>query len=293
MGPMAKSSVLKAVIPAAGLGTRFLPATKSTPKEMIPLLDKPVIQYVVEEAVSSGIQDIIIITGRGKTTIEDHFDYSIELEQNLLESGKKTLLKQVRAIAELANISYVRQREARGLGHAILCARHLIGDEPFVVLLPDDIIIGSVPAVQQMIQVHNTHQGPVVGVQPVPKSETHLYGIITGDRIKPNLFRVTAMVEKPTVEKAPSTLAVVGRYLLTPEIFDILEKTRSGKNREIQLTDALCVLAQKHVLYARQLDGDRYDTGDKLGFLKATVALGLKQPDLGAGFRRYLKNLKL
>ncbi|HSG05517.1 MAG TPA: UTP--glucose-1-phosphate uridylyltransferase, partial [Nitrospiria bacterium] len=227
-----------------------------------------------------------------KKAIEDHFDYSIELERNLSQSGKKTVLKQVRAIAEMAEISYIRQKEARGLGHAILTARHLIGDEPFVVLLPDDIITGPVPAVRQMIQVHNRNQGPVVGVQPVPKAQTSLYGIIKADRINPNLFRVTDMVEKPKPEKAPSTLAVVGRYLLTPEIFDIIENTRPGKNQEVQLTDALRALAQKRVLYARQLDGDRYDAGDKLGFLKATVELGLKQPDLGKAFHRFLKDLK-
>ncbi|HEY5647933.1 MAG TPA: UTP--glucose-1-phosphate uridylyltransferase GalU [Nitrospiria bacterium] len=290
---MATSSVLKAVIPAAGLGTRFLPATKSTPKEMIPLVDKPLIQYVVEEAVASGIREIIIVTGRGKRAIEDHFDYSIELEQTLEKTGKKTLLKQVRDIPEMAEFSYVRQKEARGLGHAILCARHLVGDEPFVVLLGDDIISGTVPAIRQMLQVHNRYQGPVLGIQPVPKSETQLYGIIKADRINPNLFRVTDMVEKPKPEKAPSTLAVVGRYLLTPEIFDILEKTRPGKSGEIQLTDALRTLARKRVMYARQLDGNRYDAGDKLGFLKATVEFGMKNQKLGDAFKQYLKRLKI
>lgn len=290
---MVTSSVLKAVIPAAGLGTRFLPATKASPKEMIPLVDKPLIQYVVEEAVAAGIREIIFITGRGKRAIEDHFDYSIELEQVLLKAGKKSLLKQVRAIADMANFSYVRQKEARGLGHAILCARPLIGKEPFVVLLGDDIISGRTPAIRQMIQVYNRHKGPVVGVQPVPKSETHLYGIIKGDRIQPKLFRVTDMVEKPLPTKAPSNLALVGRYLLTPEIFDILEKTRPGKGGEIQLTDALRILARKQVMYARQLDGDRYDAGDKLGFLKATVEFGLKNPKLGKAFKSYLKRLKL
>lgn len=260
---------------------------------MIPLVDKPLIQYVVEEAVAAGIKEIILVTGRGKRAIEDHFDYSIELEHALRNTGPKTLLKQVREIADMAEFSYVRQKEARGLGHAILCARHLVGDQPFVVLLADDIISGPVPAVRQMIQVHNHHEGPVLGVQAVPKSEVHLYGIIKADRINPNLFRVTDMVEKPKPEKAPSTLAVVGRYLLTPEIFDILEKTRPGKNGEIQLTDALRTLARKSVMYARQLDGDRYDAGDKLGFLKATVEFGLNNPKLGGAFKTYLKGLKI
>ncbi|HSG05461.1 MAG TPA: UTP--glucose-1-phosphate uridylyltransferase, partial [Nitrospiria bacterium] len=228
-----------------------------------------------------------------KRAIEDHFDYSIELEQTLEKTGKKTLLKQVRDIPEMAEFSYVRQKEARGLGHAILCARHLVGDEPFVVLLGDDIISGTVPAIRQMLQVHNRYQGPVLGIQPVPKSETQLYGIIKADRINPNLFRVTDMVEKPKPEKAPSTLAVVGRYLLTPEIFDILEKTRPGKSGEIQLTDALRTLARKRVMYARQLDGNRYDAGDKLGFLKATVEFGMKNQKLGDAFKQYLKRLKI
>ncbi|HTN43064.1 MAG TPA: UTP--glucose-1-phosphate uridylyltransferase GalU [Nitrospiria bacterium] len=290
---MLSSNVVKAVIPAAGLGTRFLPATKASPKEMLPLVDKPLIQYVVEEAVAAGIREIIIITGRGKRAIEDHFDVSIELEENLRENGKKGLLKEIQAIAEMADFCYVRQRHARGLGHAILCAQPLIGDEPFAVILGDDILDGPQPGIQQMIQVYRRFQSPVVGVQPVPKSEVHQYGVIKASPVEPDLFRIEDLVEKPLPEKAPSNLAVIGRYILTPEIFKVLEKTPPGKNGEIQLTDALRILAQQKVMYGKQLEGMRYDAGDKLGFLKATVEFGLKRPDLGKPFLQYLKSLKL
>ncbi|MBI3596248.1 MAG: UTP--glucose-1-phosphate uridylyltransferase GalU [Nitrospirae bacterium] len=290
---MPSSNVTKAVIPAAGLGTRFLPATKASPKEMLPLVDKPLIQYVVEEAVAAGIREIIIITGRGKRAIEDHFDVSFELEENLRENGKKGLLKEIQAIAEMADFCYVRQRHARGLGHAILCAQHLIGNEPFAVLLGDDILDAPVPAIQQMIQVYQRFQAPVVGIQPVPKSEVHQYGVIKAEPIEPDLFQITDLVEKPVPQMAPSNLAVIGRYILTPEIFKALEKTPPGKNGEIQLTDALRILAQQKVMYGKKLQGMRYDAGDKLGFLKATVEFGLKRPDLGKPFLQYLKSLKL
>ena len=290
---MPSSNVTKAVIPAAGLGTRFLPATKASPKEMLPLVDKPLIQYVVEEAVAAGIREIIIITGRGKRAIEDHFDVSFELEENLRENGKKGLLKEIQAIAEMADFCYVRQRHARGLGHAILCAQPLIGNEPFAVLLGDDILDAPVPAIQQMIQVYRRFQAPVVGIQPVPKSEVHQYGVIKAEPIEPDLFQITDLVEKPLPQMAPSNLAVIGRYILTPEIFKALEKTPPGKNGEIQLTDALRILVQQKAMYGKKLQGMRYDAGDKLGFLKATVEFGLKRQDLGKPFREYLKSLKL
>jgi len=293
MEPMPSSNVTKAVIPAAGLGTRFLPATKASPKEMLPLVDKPLIQYVVEEAVAAGIREFIIITGRGKRAIEDHFDVSFELEENLRENGKKGLLKEIQAIAEMADFCYVRQRHARGLGHAILCAQNLIGNEPFAVLLGDDILDAPVPAIQQMIQVYQRFQAPVVGIQPVPKSEVHQYGVIKAEPIEPDLFQITDLIEKPLPQMAPSNLAVIGRYILTPEIFKALEKTPPGKNGEIQLTDALRILVQEKAMYGKKLQGMRYDAGDKLGFLKATVEFGLKRQDLGKPFLQYLKSLKL
>lgn len=290
---MSSFEVVKAVIPAAGLGTRFLPATKASPKEMLPLVDKPIIQYVVEEAVEAGIREIIIITGRGKRAIEDHFDVSFELEANLRESGKRGLLKEIQEISELADFCYMRQRHARGLGHAILCARHLIGNEPFAVLLGDDILDAPVPAIRQLIQVYERFRCSVVGVQPVPKSEVQQYGVIKAEPVEPDLYRIDDLVEKPPPQTAPSNLAVIGRYILTPEIFEALEKTPPGKNQEIQLTDALRILARQKPIYGKRLQGTRYDAGDKLGFLKATVEFGLKRPDLGKPFRQYLKSLKL
>lgn len=293
MAVMRSARVTKAIIPAAGLGTRFLPATKASPKEMLPLVDKPLIQYVVEEAVEAGIREIIIITGRGKRAIEDHFDVSFELEENLRGSGKTALLKEIQSISSLADICYVRQRHARGLGHAVLCARPLIGQEPFAVMLGDDILDSKVPGIRQLIHVFDHFHSPVVGIQPVPRSEIHQYGVIQAERVEKNLYRVLDLVEKPAPAKAPSNLGVVGRYLLTPDIFDALEATPAGKNQEIQLTDGLRVLAGKTALYAKILEGRRYDAGDKLGFLKATVEFGLKRPDLGRPFHRYLKSLKL
>lgn len=285
---MSRHTVRKAVIPAAGLGTRFLPATKASPKEMLPLVDKPLIQYTVEEAVAAGIEDIIVITGRGKRAIEDHFDRSVELEENLKGTGKGQLLNQIRQISNLANFCYVRQSEALGLGHAVLCAQHLIGDEPFAVILGDEIIDAPIPALAQLIQVYKKHHGAVLGVQEIPKQDVSRYGIVQPKRMGPGLHRVEDLVEKPAPAEAPSTLAVVGRYVLPPEIFPILRKTKPGKNGEIQLTDALRDLAKKSPMFAHEIEGQRHDAGDKLGFLIATVEFALKNPAFGQDFADYL-----
>lgn len=285
---MSRITVRKAVIPAAGWGTRFLPATKASPKEMLPLVDKPLIQYTVEEAVASGIEDIIVVTGRGKRAIEDHFDRSVELEETLKGAGKSQILHQIQQISNLANFCYVRQSEQLGLGHAVLCAQHLIGDEPFAVILGDEIIDAHVPALGQLIHVYKKRHGAVVGVQDVPKSDVTRYGIVSPKRLAHGLHRVEGLVEKPSPTDAPSTLAVIGRYVLPPEIFPILRKTRPGKNGEIQLTDALKELAKKSPMYALEVEGQRHDAGDKLGFLIATVEFALKNPALGAEFRDYL-----
>lgn len=286
---MSSTNVRKAVIPAAGLGTRFLPATKASPKEMLPLVDKPLIQYVVEEAVASGIQDIIVVTGRGKRAIEDHFDRSIELEENLKGTGKIPLLDQIRNISNLANFCYVRQPEALGLGHAVLCAHHLVGDEPFAVILGDEIIDAPVPALSQLISIYKERQGAVLGVQEVPKTDVSRYGIIKPRRLADGLHQVDDLVEKPSPEQAPSQLAVIGRYVLPPEIFEILRKTPPGKNGEIQLTDGLRKLVAKVPMYAHEVRGQRHDAGDKLGFLIATVEFALKNPSLGPSFSQYLQ----
>lgn len=285
---MSRVTVRKAVIPAAGWGTRFLPATKASPKEMLPLVDKPLIQYTVEEAVASGIEDIIVVTGRGKRAIEDHFDRSVELEETLKGAGKSQILHQIQQISNLANFCYVRQSEQLGLGHAVLCAQHLIGDEPFAVILGDEIIDAHVPALGQLIHVYKKRHGAVVGVQDVPKSDVSRYGIVSPKRLAHGLHRVEGLVEKPSPTDAPSTLAVIGRYVLPPEIFPILRRTRPGKNGEIQLTDALKELAKKSPMYALEVEGQRHDAGDKLGFLIATVEFALKNPALGAEFRDYL-----
>ena len=285
---MSRFTVRKAVIPAAGLGTRFLPATKASPKEMLPLVDKPLIQYAVEEAVASGIEDIIVITGRGKRAIEDHFDRSVELEENLKGTGKNQLLNQIRQISNLANFCYVRQSEALGLGHAVLCAQHLIGDEPFAVILGDEIIDAAVPALAQLIHIYKKRHGAVLGVQEVPKQDVSRYGIVTPKRVARGLHRVVDLVEKPAPAEAPSNLAVIGRYILPPEIFPILRKTAPGKNGEIQLTDALRELAKKSPMFAHEVRGQRHDAGNKLGFLIATVEFALKNPALGAEFSDYL-----
>ena len=285
---MPSYTVRKAVIPAAGLGTRFLPATKASPKEMLPLVDKPLIQYAVEEAVASGIEDIIVITGRGKRAIEDHFDRSVELEENLKGTGKAQLLSQMRHISTLANFCYVRQSVALGLGHAVLCAQHLIGDEPFAVILGDEIIDSPVPALAQLIHVYKKRHGAVLGVQEVPKQDVGRYGIVTPQQMSAGLHRVKDLVEKPAPAEAPSNLAVIGRYVLPPEIFPILRKTAPGKNGEIQLTDALKELAKKSPMFAHEVQGQRHDAGDKLGFLIATVEFALKNPALGPDFLEYL-----
>lgn len=290
---MSVQEVRKAVIPSAGLGTRFLPATKASPKEMLPLVDKPLIQYVVEEAVSSGVEDIIVVTGRGKRAIEDHFDVSFELEALLEASGKTEQLKGLQKISSLANFCYVRQKKALGLGHAVLQARHLVGGEPFAVILGDDIIDANPPALAEMIKVYQQYQAPVIAVEKVPRDEVSRYGIIQGEPVADGILRVRDLVEKPAPEDAPSDYAVIGRYILIPEIFSCLESLGPGRNQEIQLTDALKVLAKEQPLYAWEIQGTRYDAGDKLGFLMANVQYGLKDPDLGPSFRRYLQSLPL
>jgi UTP--glucose-1-phosphate uridylyltransferase len=294
----AMSNVRKAVFPAAGLGTRFLPATKAQPKEMLPLVDKPIIQYGVEEAIQSGIENIIIITGRGKSAIEDHFDVSFELE-NLLESrNKKDLLAIVRNVSDLINVSYTRQKEALGLGHAVLRARELVGDEPFACVLADDVIQAAVPCLRQLLKVYDFFRAPVLAVMEVPAENISAYGVVDAEPVSHNgandrVYRVRNMVEKPPREEAPSNLAIIGRYILTPEIFDSLTSIEPGTLGEIQLTDALRHLLQRRPVYACRFEGTRYDAGDKLGFLKATVELALGRDDLGADFRAYLKTLQL
>ena len=284
--------IKKAVIPAAGYGTRFLPATKATPKEMLPIVDKPTIQYIVEEAKASGIEDILIISGHGKRAIEDHFDSAPALEMALQEKGKDDLLAIVRETADI-NIHYIRQRYMRGLGDAILCARSFMGNEPFAVLLGDDVVYNPAkPALAQLIDIYEATGGSVLGCQNVPQEKVSAYGIVAGTQTdNSRLMRVADMVEKPAVEEAPSQMAVLGRYIIKPQIFDILEKTQPGKGGEIQLTDALKVLARRDAVYAYDFEGQRYDVGDKLGFLKATVEFALRREDLGASFQSYLKEL--
>lgn len=283
--------VRKAVIPAAGLGTRFLPATKAVPKEMIPIVDKPTLQYIIEEALASGIEDILIITGRTKRAIEDHFDRSIELELNLEKGGKTKDLEMVREIAGI-RVHYVRQKEPRGLGHAILCAKQFVGDEPFAVLLGDDVVDGEVPALKQLIDVYDKTGSSVLGVQEVPLEKVSSYGIVASEPTEDaRTFTVTDMVEKPAVAEAPSRLAVLGRYVINPEIFPILEVTQPGRGNEIQLTDALQVLAKEQAMYAYNFVGRRYDVGDKQGFLEATVEMALKREDLRDKFLTYLQDI--
>jgi UTP--glucose-1-phosphate uridylyltransferase len=288
--------IRKAVFPAAGLGTRFLPATKAQPKEMLPLVDKPLIQYVIEEAVNSGIRNITIVTGRGKNAIEDHFDVSYELEQVLQGRGKNDLLDEIRQISNMINLSYVRQKEALGLGHAILVAREAIGHEPFAVLLGDDIIDSEVPCMKQMTDLFSKLQASIIATCEVPRAEISSYGVIKGTPVEGfgnRVFRVQDLIEKPPVNEAPSTMAIIGRYVLTPEIFPILEETHSGRGGEIQLTDAIRSLLEQQPVYAYRFEGTRYDAGDKLGFLKATVEFALRRKDLGQPFREYLKTLRL
>jgi len=288
--------VRKAVFPAAGLGTRFLPATKAQPKEMLPLVDKPIIQYGVEEAVAAGCDQIIIITGRGKQAIEDHFDVSYELEKMLEERGKTDLLKIVRQISDLIHIAYVRQKEALGLGHAVLTARELVGDEPFAVLLADDVIDSEVPCLKQMMDVFDKTQCSVLATQVVDGPGISAYGVLAGTPVPGSngkLYEVTNLVEKPRPEDAPSNLAVIGRYILTPTVFETLSEIKAGAGGELQLTDGLKQLLKKEKIYGYVFDGKRHDTGDKLGFLKATVEFALKRSDLGGPLRDYLKTLNL
>jgi len=287
------NKIRKAVFPAAGLGTRFLPATKSSPKEMLPLVDKPLIQYGVEEAVASGIESILIITGRDKTAIEDHFDISFELEHMLKERGKHSLFEEARAVSDLARISYTRQKEALGLGHAIYQAKDFVGDEPFAAVLADDIVDAEKPALKQMIEVYQKYDAPVIATMQVEGEAISRFGVIDAEEVEPNVFKINDMVEKPPFAEAPSDLAIIGRYILTPDIFEAIEKTAPGAIGEIQITDAMRLLLKKRPFYAVKLDGRRHDAGDKLGFLIATVELALKREDLGDDFRAYLKSLNL
>jgi UTP--glucose-1-phosphate uridylyltransferase len=291
LSPSKISRVTKAVIPAAGLGTRFLPATKAQPKEMLPVYDKPAIQYVIEEAVAAGIKDILIITGRGKQSIENHFDRSIELEENLKAHGKAQDLQEVQEISSLVNLYYVRQKEALGLGHAVLCAKSFVGNEPFAVFLGDDIMDSEPPAISQMLKVWQRHQGPVLGVIEVPRALTRAYGVIRPKALGGDLFRVLDLVEKPEPAKAPSQLGIVGRYVLTPEVFDILENTRAGQGGEIQLTDALRRLNRRRPIYACRLRGNRHDIGNKVEFVKATLAYALKDEQARGPILDYMRAL--
>jgi UTP--glucose-1-phosphate uridylyltransferase len=289
--------VRKAVFPAAGLGTRFLPATKAMPKEMLPLVDKPIIQYGVEEALAAGCDQIIIITGRGKTAIEDHFDVSYELEKMLEEKGKRELLTIVRQISDMIHVAYVRQKEALGLGHAVLMSRELVGKEPFAVLLADDVIDAHVPCLKQMIEVFEETQSSVIAVQVIEGPAISSYGVVNAKpvsgKFNGRLFEVKNLVEKPKLQDAPSNLAVIGRYILTPRIFEALERAPLGTGGELQLTDGLRLLLQNEKLYGYCFEGTRHDTGDKLGFLKATVDFALKRPDLGGDLKKWLKELDL
>jgi UTP--glucose-1-phosphate uridylyltransferase len=293
---MAKK-VRKAVFPVAGLGTRFLPATKAQPKEMLPLIDKPIIQYGVEEAIAAGCDQIIMVTGRGKSAIEDHFDVSYELEKMLEDRGKTEMLKIVQQISDMIHIAYVRQKEALGLGHAVLMGAELVGDEPFAVILPDDVIDAPVPCLKQMIEVYNETGCSVVATQVIEGRAISAYGVIDGKPVagKHNgrLFELRGLVEKPKLEEAPSNLAIVGRYILTPAIFEMLSSIRPGSGGELQLTDGLRALLKKEKIYGFTFEGKRHDAGDKLGFLKATVEFALKRDDLGKDFREYLKTLTL
>ncbi|MGI6686183.1 MAG: UTP--glucose-1-phosphate uridylyltransferase GalU [Bacillota bacterium] len=281
--------IRKAIIPAAGLGTRFLPATKAQPKEMLPIIDKPTIQYIVEEAVASGIEDILIITGRGKRAIEDHFDKSYELETELAKKEKYDLLKIVQEISDMANIQYVRQKEAKGLGHAIYCAHRFAEHEPFAVLLGDDIIRSEKPCLKQMMEIYEEYEVSVLGVQPVPDTDVQKYGIIKGESVAERVYDVEDLVEKPKLEDAPSNLAILGRYIIHPEIFDILAKQEPGAGGEIQLTDGLRKLRENRKLYAYVFEGKRYDVGDRMGYLEATVDFALEREDIGEGFRQLLE----
>lgn len=281
----------KAIIPAAGLGTRFLPATKAQPKEMLPIVDKPTLQYIIEEAVASGIEEVLIIIGRNKNSIQDHFDKSVELELELEKKGNTEMLEEVRHIYNMVNIQYVRQIEPKGLGHAVLCAKSFVGNEPFAVMLGDDIVYSEEPCLGQMIRKYEELNGSIVGVQTVSDDDVNKYGIVDGELLSERVYSVRTLVEKPSKEEAPSNVAILGRYIITPAIFEILENTEPGKGGEIQLTDALKELAIKENMYAYDFIGRRYDVGDKEGFLEATVEYALRRPDISVGFRSYLKKL--
>jgi len=287
------NKIRKAVFPAAGLGTRFLPATKASPKEMLPLVDKPLIQYAIEEAVASGIESILIITGRDKSAIENHFDISFELEHLLKEKGKDAMFEQIRAISDIAQISYTRQKQALGLGHAIYQAKDFAGNDPFAALLADDVVDADVPALRQMIDVFEKYEAPVIATMQVEGEAISRFGVIDADEIEPNVFRIKDMVEKPAYADAPSDLAIIGRYIFTPDIFQAIEQTTPGAGGEIQITDAMRILLKERPFYAVKLNGRRHDAGDKLGFLIATVEYALKRSDLGSDFREYLKGLDL
>lgn len=283
--------IKKAIIPAAGLGTRFLPATKAQPKEMLPIVDKPTIQYIVEEAVASGIEDIVIVTGRTKKAIEDHFDKSVELEMELEKHGKDELLEIARDVSQIANIYYIRQKEPKGLGHAVLTAKNFIGDEPFAVLLGDDVITSETPCLKQMMDMYEQYDSTILGVQTVAEDQVNKYGIVQGNKIADRMYTVENMVEKPRIGEAPSNVAVLGRYIITPAIFPLLENQEAGAGGEIQLTDALCKLAQQEKMYAYDFIGRRYDVGSKQGFLEATVDFALDRADLRDEFMAYLQEV--
>ncbi len=283
--------IKKAVIPAAGLGTRFLPATKAQPKEMLPIIDRPTIQYVVQEAVDSGIEDILIITGKGKRAIEDHFDRNYELETRLEEKEDQLLLDEMRRLSDMANLHYVRQRELNGLGDAIRYARHHVGNEPFAVLLGDTIMDAVIPVTQQLIDTYAQYGGSVIAVEEVPHDKVNRYGIVGGNVLSDRILELTTLVEKPAVKDAPSNLAIAGRYILTPEIFNMLEQTPAGKNNEIQLTDAMLLLLKRENLYAHRIEGKRHDIGNKLDFLKTTVEFALKRPEFATPFRAFLEEI--
>ncbi|MGL5380955.1 UTP--glucose-1-phosphate uridylyltransferase GalU [Clostridium sp.] len=286
------NKIRKAIIPAAGLGTRFLPATKAQPKEMLPIVDKPTIQYIIEEAIASGIEEILIITGRSKKCIEDHFDRSVELELELEKSGKQEMLEMVRGISNMVDIHFIRQKEPKGLGHAIHCAKTFVGNEPFAVLLGDDIVYNDQkPCLKQLMDCYSEYRTSVLGVQTVAPENVSKYGIVNGLHIEDRVYKVKGLVEKPSREEAPSNVAILGRYIITPQIFDILENTKPGKGGEIQLTDALLTLLEREAMYAYDFEGQRYDVGDKLGFLQATVEYALRREDLKDEFTEYLKSI--
>lgn len=288
-----KQKIRKAVFPAAGLGTRFLPATKSSPKEMLPLVDKPLIQYVAEEAAASGVESILIVTGRDKSPIENHFDISFEMEEVLRSRSKEEMLEMIRDVSEIARISYTRQKQALGLGHAIYQGKDFVGDEPFAVLLADDIVDAEKPALKQMVEVFEKYQAPVIATMQIEGEAISRFGVIDAEEVEPNVFKIKDMVEKPAYKDAPSDLAIIGRYIFTPDIFEAIENTTPGAGGEIQITDAMRLLLKTRPFYAVKLDGVRHDAGDKLGFLIATVEFALKREDLGEDFREYLKTLTL